>query len=77
MDNAEDAHASAKCTDVHGVRVHVNLTKLGAKLCDFYLTLIFIFVSISKQAKVSAFHHKLTLSICITCSRHRQLHAVV
>ena len=55
MDNAEDAHASAKCTDVHGVRVHVSLTKLGAKLCDFYLTLIFIFVIIHEQAKVPPF----------------------
>jgi len=37
MRNAEDAHASAKCTDVHGARGHANLTKLGAKLCGFLL----------------------------------------
>ena len=56
MDNAEDAHASAKCIDIHGVRVHANLTKLGAKLCGFCLTLIFIFVSIPYRTIRSDFY---------------------
>ena len=36
MKNKEGAHSSTKCTEVHGVRAHVNLTRLFAKLyCKF------------------------------------------